>query len=75
MTKPIAPPSKKSLRIIVHLNDRWRVADGPPHWYPQWILEQRYGAPGPKSSGWRGNAFCTDREMSTAEQKGTGVAA
>jgi len=62
INKPIAPPSKRSVRLIVQLNDRWRVVDSPPHWHPEWILQRKKGSAGAKSSGWEGSAYCTDRE-------------
>jgi len=62
MGKPIAPPSKKSVRIIVQLNDRWRVVDAPPNWPPQWILQRKKGAASRKRTGWVGEAFCITRE-------------
>ena len=61
MNKPISPPSKKSIRIIVQLNDRWRVVESPPQWPPQWILQRRQRGCGPKGTGWEGKAYCTSR--------------
>ena len=62
MNKPISPPSKKSVRIIAQLNDRWRVVEAPPQWPPQWILQRLESRARAKSDGWVGEAYCTTRK-------------
>ena len=57
-----APLSKNTVRIIFQLNDRWRVVDAPPRWYPQWILQRKERSPSGNRDGWEGRAFCTTRK-------------
>ncbi len=54
-----APLSKKTVRIIVQLNDRWRAIEAPPRWYPQWILQRKKGSASARNDGWVGRAYCT----------------
>ena len=51
-------PAHPSNRLIVQLNERWKVVDDPL----QWILQRRKGSPRKKNSGWQGRSFCRTRE-------------
>ncbi len=48
--------------ITAALDDRWRVIEAPPRWYPQWILQRKVRGPSGNRDGWEGRAFCTTRK-------------
>jgi hypothetical protein len=56
--RPAGLRSPTPERLVVELNDHWRVVDAPPHWPGQWILQRKKGSSRPHDDGWVGNAYC-----------------
>jgi len=57
-TDTLTAPAHPSDRLVVQINEQWRVVDDPL----QWILQKRKGKARNKSSGWQGRSFCRTRE-------------
>ena len=55
LSLPLAHPSD---RLLIQLNDDWRVVDDDL----QYILQRRKGKARSKATGWRGRSFCRTRE-------------
>jgi hypothetical protein len=51
---PAHPPD----RLVVQLNERWRVIDDPL----QWILQRKKGNSRTKNTGWSCRFFCLSRD-------------
>ena len=45
------------MRVIVQLNDRWRITDDGV----QWILQRRESRSTDRGTGWKGRSYCTQR--------------
>ena len=45
------------MRVIVQLNDRWRITDDGV----QWILQHRQSRSTDRGTGWKGRSYCTQR--------------
>jgi hypothetical protein len=53
-----SPFAHPSYRLLIQLNDKWRVVDDDL----QYVLQRRKGAARSKATGWKSRSFCRTRE-------------